>query len=89
MLVSDTETAIKETKVLCATTIQDAEATCKATIREVESTSLDHTHTLQWSLDHSIQDLECEAIEKEGQDCQSFLEACGKALQACPTEGQE
>ena len=33
-----------------------------------------------------MQDLECEAIEKEGQDCQSFLEACGVALQACPPE---
>ena len=37
----------------------------------------DHTCTLQWSLDESMQALEHEAIEKERWDHQSFLEACG------------
>ena len=68
--------------------IWDAEAKCAATIREAETACMDHTHTLQWSLDESMEDLECKAIEKEGQDCQSFLEACGMALEACLTEVQ-
>ena len=33
-----------------------------------------------------MQDIEREAIEEEGRDCQSFLIACGAALQACPPE---
>ena len=69
-------------------TIHDAEAKCTAAIREAETACTDHTHTLHWSLDESMQYLECETIEKEGWDCQSFLETCGAALQACPIEVQ-
>ena len=94
-LVSNTKTAlhqskakateaIKEAKAHCAAVIQDAEATHAVAIREVEITCAGHTCTLQQSLGESMQDLECKAIEKEGQDCQSFLEACRVALQACP-----
>ena len=85
-LLSNIETAIKETKPFYIAAIWDAEAKCAAAIREAETTSADHTHILQWSPDGSIQDLECKAIEKEGQDHQSFLEVCGAALQVCPTE---
>ena len=53
---------------------------------EAETAFTDYTHTLQWSLDESMQDLEHEAIEKEGWDHQSFLVVCRAALQACPTE---
>ena len=87
-LVSHTQTVIKEAKALYVAMIPYAEAKCAATIWEVETTCADHTHTLQWSLDESMQDLECKAIEKEGWDCLSFLEAHGVALQACPTEVQ-
>ena len=85
-LVSNTKTAIKESKTLCTTAIWDTEATCAPTIREAETACTDHTHTLQQSLEESMQDLECKAIKKEGWDCQSFLEVCGAALQACPME---
>ena len=33
-----------------------------------------------------MQTLEDEAIEEEKCACQSFLQACGAALQACPNE---
>ena len=87
-LVSNTKTAIKEAKALCKGAIQDAEANCAATIREAETACVDCTHTFQLSLDESMQDLECKATEKEGWDHQSFLKACGAALQACPTDVQ-
>ena len=64
--------------------IKEAKAHCAAMIREAEAASVDHIHTLQQSLGESMQDLEYEAIEKEEWDCQSFLEACTAALQACP-----
>ena len=85
-LVSTTETTIEEAKGLCTAMIWDAEAKCAATIREAETSCTDHTHTLQQYLDENMQDFECEAIEKEGWNHQSFLEACGAALQACPRE---
>ena len=85
-LVSNTKTTIKEAKVLCTVVIWDAETKCTAAIREAETICTDHTHTLQWSLDESMEDLECETIEKEGQDHQSFLEVCRAALQDSPTD---
>ena len=92
-LVSNTKTAlhqnevkateaIKEVKAHCTAMIWDAEAMCAITIREAETTCVGHAHTLQQSLGESMLDLEHEAIEKEGQDHQSFLEACRVALQA-------
>ena len=53
-------------------------------IREVETTCANHAYTLQQFLGESMQELEHEAIEKEGQDHQSFLDACGVALQTVP-----
>ena len=67
-----------------AMVIKEVKACCTATIREAEAASADHAHTSQQSLGESVQDLEHEAIEKEGWDHQSSLEACGAALQACP-----
>ena len=83
-LVSNTKSTLHQNEAMTAATIKEAKAHCTATIREAEATSAGHTHTLQQSLGGSMQDLECEAIEKEEQDCQSFLEACGAALQTCP-----
>ena len=72
-LVSNTETTIKEAKALCMAMIWDAEAKCTAAIREAETACTDCTHTLQQSLDASMQDLKCEAIEQKGWDGHSFL----------------
>ena len=46
-LVSNTKTAIKEAKALCAAMIWNAEAKYVGTIGEVETAYVDHTHTLQ------------------------------------------
>ena len=84
-----TAEAIKEAKAHCTAMIWDAEATCTVAIREVETTCVNYAHTLQQSLSENMQDLEHEAIKKEGEDCQSFLEACGVALQACSPKAYE
>ena len=99
-LVSNTETAlhqnegktakaIKEAKACCTATILDTEAMSAAAIREAETACADHAHTLEQSHRESMQDIVCEAIEKEGWDHQSFLDVCGVALQACPPEAHE
>ena len=41
---------------------------------------------LQWQHQEAMQNLEEEALEVEKDACQSFLWACGVALQACPNE---
>ena len=71
-------------KAHCTAMIWDAEATCTVAIMEAEMVYMGHTHTLQQSLGESMQDLQCKATEKEGQDHQSLLEACEATLQACP-----
>ena len=43
---------------------------------------MEHAHNLQQSHGECMQEMEREAIEEEGRDCQSFLTACGVALQA-------
>ena len=42
-----------------------------------------HAWTLEESHKESMLELECEAIEEEGWDCQVLLEACGAVLWAC------
>ena len=97
-MVLDTETtfhqneartakAIKEVRAHCAAVIWDAEDTCTATIREAETAYTDCTCTKNQT--ESMQDIERKAIEEEGWDCQSFLNACGVALQACPPKHVE
>ena len=73
-----------EAEATCAATIQEAEAKCAVTIREVETACVDCAHKLQQWHGESMQNIEREAIEEEGWDDQSFLNACGVALQACP-----
>ena len=82
-LVSNTKTALYQNEAKTAVAIKEAKAHCAATIREAEAAEVDHAHTLQQSLRESMQDLECEVIEKEGWDTKSFLEACRVGLQAC------
>ena len=81
---AQTAKAIKEAKACCTIVIQDAKATCTAVIREAEVAYAEHVPTIQQSHRENIQDIEMEAIAEEGRDCQSFLIACGGALQACP-----
>ena len=74
--------AIRKAKVCCATVIQD-EATCAAAIREVPTTC---ACILQQLHSNGMQSLEREAIEEEERNHQSFLTACGVALQVCLPE---
>ena len=79
-------TIVREAEGHCTTTITEAEACCAADIREAESHSADHACATQQSHIDNIQHLEREAIQEEGKNCQSFLAACGMALQICPLE---
>ena len=76
--------AIQEAKAQCTTMVQEAEATCATAIQEVETTCADHAHTLQQAHKDSMEGLEREGIKEEKRDCQSFLTACGVALQVFP-----
>ena len=80
--------AIWEAKAHCGAAIREAEACCAADIREAESHCVDHAHTIQQSHSNNMQCLKREAIEEEGKNCQSFLAACGIALQICPPQVQ-
>ena len=57
-----------------------------AAIRDAGATCAEHTHIPQQLHRECMWEMEREAIEEEGRDCQSFLTACGVALQACSPE---
>ena len=78
--------AIREVETNCSTSIMEAEGGHSTAVREVEATCVAHTLDLQQAHGEAIRVLESEAIEEDGQAHQSFLQACGAALQACPTE---
>ena len=65
---------------------REVEAAHATAIREGEADCMAHACTLQQSHGESMWDAERETIEKKGQDFQSFLRACGTALQGCPPE---
>ena len=79
-------TTIRETEAHSSITIMGAEACCAADIRDAESQCVDHACAIQQSHSDNMQHLEREAIKEEGKDCQSFLAACGMALEVCPPE---
>ena len=79
-------TTVRESEGHCPTTITEAEAYCAADIRKVESHCVDHAHAIQQSHINNMQHLEREAIEEEGENCQSFLATCRRALKVCPPE---
>ena len=55
-------------------------------IRKAEATNETWASKLQWQHQKAMQNLEEEVLEVEKSACQSFLWACGAALQACPNE---
>ena len=59
---------------------------CSTAVREVEATCVACTLNLQQAHGEAIRALESEAIEEDGQACQSFLQACRVALWAYPAE---
>ena len=77
---------VHDAETMCAAAICNAEGMCAAAIREAETINVDCTHILQQPHGESMQDIEREAIEEEGWEHLSFLNACGAALQPCPPE---
>ena len=75
-----------EAEAMHPAAIWEVEAKFAVAIREAETASVDHAHKLQQSHRESMQNIEREAIEEEGWDHQSFLNACRAALQVCPLE---
>ena len=78
--------AIREAETNCSTSIMEAEGGHSTVVREVEATYVPCALDLQWAHGEAIRTLESEAIKEGGRACQSFLQACGAVLQACPTE---
>ena len=65
---------------------REVEATCATTAREAGANRAVQTSKLQQPHLDTMWALEDEALEVERHSCQSFLWACGAALQACPHE---
>ena len=81
--------AIREVEANCSTSIMEAEGGHVTAIREVEAACMACTFDLQQAHRGTIWTLESETIDEDGQAWQSFLWACGAALQACPAEALE
>ena len=64
----------------------EAEANYTTAIRKAEAASAGQASKLQQVHQETMWNLEDEALEVEKCACQSFLQACGVSLQACPNE---
>ena len=81
---AQTAEAIKEVRAHCVTAIQDAEAACATAIRKAETACVELAYILQQSHRECMQEMEREAIEEEGRDCQSFLNTCRVDCRSVP-----
>ena len=90
-------TAISDAKSASATAMRKADAACSAStskmeavhttaVRKAEAASVVQASKLQQVHQETMQNLEDEALKVEKCAHQSFLQACGAALQACPNE---
>ena len=79
-------TTVKEAKATWTCTIWEAEALCSATIRDVEIWGASQADSLQWRHAKTIQHLEEQVIQEEGESQIDFLSACQAAIQASPVE---
>ena len=68
--------AIREAEISHSTSIMEVEGSCLTAIRYIEATCAACTLDLQQAYGKAIRNLENEAIEEEGWDHQSFLQAC-------------
>ena len=78
--------AIREAEATLSASAREAEVICNIAVRKAEAASVAQTSKLQQIHQETIQTLEDKAIEEEKCAHQSFLWACGAALQACPNE---
>ena len=79
-------TAARKVKTAHSTSTGEAEAVCTTAVRRAEAATAMQTSKLQQTHQENMQNLEDEALELEKPACQSFLQAYGAALQACPNE---
>ena len=78
--------AIREAEATHSAFAREAEVIHTTAVRKVEAASVVQTFKLQQDHQETMQTLEDEAIKEEKHACQSFLQVCGVALQACPNE---
>ena len=78
--------AVKEVEATHAASAREVEVIHTTAVRKAEAARTAITSKLQQVHQETIQTLEDEAIEEEKHAHQSFLPACGVALQACPNE---
>ena len=78
--------AIREAEAAHSASAMEVEVIHATAVRKAEAASTAQTSKLQQAHQVTIQTLEDEAIKEEMHSCQSFLWACGAALQACPNE---
>ena len=87
-MVGDAEatyrTAIRKVEAIYLASTSEAEVIRATGIRKAEATNAVQASKLQKQHQEAMQNLEEEALEEEKHVHQSFLQACGAALQACP-----
>ena len=75
---------MREVEATHSASTREAVAACTTTVREAEAARAVQTSKLQQTHLETMQALEDEALKEERHSCQSFLQPCGVALQACP-----
>ena len=78
--------AMREVEATHLASTRETEATHATMVRETEAIRAAQTSKLQQTHMDIMQALEDEALKEEKHSHQSFLQACGVALQACPNE---
>ena len=79
-------TAIRKAGAVCLASTSKAEVIQATRIRKAKAANAAQASKLQWQHQEAMQNLEEEALKVEKHAHQSFLWACGAALQACPND---
>ena len=77
-------TAMRKAEALHLASTSKVEVTQATSIRKAEATNVAWASKLQWQHQEAMWNLEEEALKEEKCTHQSFLWACGAALQSCP-----
>ena len=79
-------TAIRNVEAVHLASTSEVEVTWATGIRKAKAANAAWASKLQWQHQEAMQNLEEKALEEEKHAHQSFLWACGVALQACPND---
>ena len=79
-------TAIRKVKAICLASTSKAEVTWTTSIRKAKTANAAWASKLQWQNQETMWNLEEEALKEEKHAHQSFFQACGTALKACPSD---